>query len=81
MDNKEKKELDINKVKVYDLFSMVVIRFLFAISSIVAFFIVLSYLIKASTPFEASKFGVVDTFLGGVNVYVLNHYFGKKNKK
>lgn len=76
-----KKELDASKVKVYDLFSMVIIRFLFALSSIIAFFIVLAFLITAKDGTEITKFGVIETLLTSINIYVLNHYFGKKNGK
>lgn len=81
MENNSKKELDAAKVKVYDLFSMVIIRFLFALSSIIAFFIVLAYLIRAKGGAEITKFGVIETLLTSINIYVLNHYFGKKNGK
>ncbi len=67
------------RVKTYDALSKIIVRILFAISSITAFFIILAFLINAKTGFDVAKFGSLQALLAAVNVYVLKHYFGKKD--
>lgn len=67
-----------DKVKVYELLGNVIMKLLLVIATIVAFFIVLFYLINAKEGTEIAKYGVIDGVLGGVVVGVWRHYFPSK---
>lgn len=66
------------KVKVYDLLSVVIIRFLFALSSIVGFFIVLAFFLQAENNFELTKYGIIEGLLAATVFLVWRYYFPRK---
>lgn len=75
---KQKDELTRDKVKIYDLLTNIFLRIILTICSIVAFFIVLYYLISAQSTFEAVKFGLIEIFLGSTVFLVWRYYFKVK---
>lgn len=77
--NRKKNELDERKVKIYDLLSNVFIRFIYAIASLVAFFIVLYFLLTAQNDFDLKKYGIIEAFLAATVFLVWKYYFKKKN--
>lgn len=72
--------MDENKAKVYETIGNLIMKFMFSIAAIVAFFIVLGYLINAETQFDAIKFGAIETVLAGSVFLAFKHFFPTNEK-
>ncbi len=77
-ENLNNRELDTKKVKVYDLLSVIIIRFLFAICSMIGFFVVLCFLLNAKNDFDLKKYGIIEGFFGTTVFLVWKFYFTNK---
>lgn len=80
MSDKESKELTREKVQVYEIVFTMFIKLLLVLAGLVAFFIVLYFMLKMKTNEEKLIFGVFDIILGGTIFLVYKHYFPEKKK-
>lgn len=78
MNNRENKELTKAKVQVYEIIFTMLIKFILVIAGLVAFFIVLYFLIKTDDNTTRIIYGCFDTILGGTIFLVYRHYFPDK---
>lgn len=67
--------LDERKVKLWGEVIGIIWKSIFSIAILIAFFIVLSYFIKAQTTFDAAKYGAIEAFLCGTVYLAFKHYF------
>jgi hypothetical protein len=72
--------IDEKKAKIYDVIGNLIMKFLFAISALIAFFIILSFYISSKTQFDAVKYGAIETLLGGSVFVAFRHFFPSKRK-
>ncbi len=75
------KELTKERVQVYEIIFTMFIKLLLVIAGLVAFFIVLYFLITANNNTERIIYGCFDTILGGTIFLVYRHYFPDKKLK
>jgi hypothetical protein len=74
----KKPELTKEKVQVYEIVFNMFIKFVLVVVGIVAFFIILKFVLTEENPFSKGIYGVLDVMLGGTFYLVYKHYFPKK---
>ena len=75
MSSQIKNEITKEKMQVYEIAFAMFIKFLLVIAGLVAFFIVLVYLIKTENNVTKSIYGFFELLLGGSIFVVYRHYF------
>ena len=78
MSNRENNELTKARVQVYEIIFTMAIKLILVIAGLVAFFIVLYFLIKTDDNTTRIIYGFFDTLLGGTIFLVYRHYFPDK---
>ena len=78
MSNRENNELTKARVQVYEIIFTMAIKLILVIAGLVAFFIVLYFLIKTDDNTTRIIYGFFDTLLGGPIFLVYRHYFPDK---
>lgn len=78
MSGKEKKELTKAKVQVYEIVFTMLIKLLLVVAGLVAFFIVLYYLLKTEDNTARVIYGCFEIILSGTIFLVYRHYFPDK---
>lgn len=63
------------QIAVWETMANIGIKLLLAISSIVAFFIVLYHIINAKAPLQAWTLTALDSMLSFTNYKIISHYF------
>jgi len=69
------------KIKIYQLLADIIIKFVLAIVAVIAFIIVLIYLLKPTNPpLATATLGLFEALLTATLYKVYTHYFPKKTK-
>jgi hypothetical protein len=71
--------IDEKRAKVYEVIGNLIMKLMFAISALIAFFIVLHAYIYSNTEFDAIKYGAIEILLGGSVFVAFKHFFPPKN--
>lgn len=78
MSTPKKKEITKEKMEVYEIAFAMFIKFILVIAGLVAFFIVLAFLINTKDNEAKVIYGCLDLLLGGSIYLVYRHYFPDK---
>ena len=81
MSENESKELTKEKIQVYEIIFTMFIKLILVVAGLVAFFIVLFYLVKTDDKISKIVYGCFNTILGGTIFLVYRHYFPDKKKQ
>lgn len=70
--------LNEDKAKVYEIIGNLIMKLLFSIAAIVAFFMVLVRYLDTKTTFDAVKYGAIEVLLGSTVFIAFKHFFPSK---
>jgi len=79
-DIKDESPLTKEKMEVYEIVFAMVMKFILIIAGLVAFFIVLYFIITEKDNISKTIYGFLDLILGGSIYLVYKHYFPDKIK-
>ncbi len=80
MSEPENKKLTKERMQIYEIGFAMIIKFILVVAGLIAFFIVLNYLIHEKDNTAKVIYGCFDTLLGGSIFVVYKHYFPNKSK-
>lgn len=73
-------DLNEERARVYQVIGDIIMKFIFSIAAIIAFFIVLFKYLDTHTVFDAAKYGAIEFLLGGSVFIAFRHFFPPKNE-